>query len=70
MTKTNAVKQLQKLEQVLEETRKLYEQLKESYSLNKAFIDQNSDESVRQIINNELDKIKVLSNNAQHMVEH
>nr|WP_257929118.1 hypothetical protein [Campylobacter lari]MCR6513236.1 hypothetical protein [Campylobacter lari] len=51
----------EKLEELQEEINKvkdLYEQLKDDYSINKAFIDSNSDDSLKSLINNEIDNYK------------
>lgn len=51
----------EKLEELQEEINKvkdLYEQLKDDYSINKAFIDSNSDNSLKSLINNEIDNYK------------
>ncbi|MPB17319.1 hypothetical protein AAH50_004035 [Campylobacter lari] len=49
---------LEELQEEINKVRKLYEQLKSDYSINKAFIDSNSDDSLKSLINNEIDNYK------------
>ncbi|MWV63021.1 hypothetical protein DCO58_01065 [Helicobacter saguini] len=57
------------LENKIKEVQELYQQLRESYSLNKAFIDTQSDESLKNIINKELESIKDKTQEVQTMID-
>lgn len=69
MDKNDINEKLQVLENNIREVQKLYQKLEESYSLNKAFIDTQSDESIKNIVNKQLEQVKTKTQEAQEMID-
>ncbi|MCH3694966.1 hypothetical protein LZB65_07870 [Campylobacter lari] len=59
---------LEELQEEINKVRKLYEQLKSDYSINKAFIDSNSDDSLKSLINNEINSYQEVEREIQERI--
>ncbi|MBX1653525.1 hypothetical protein I9C36_07695, partial [Campylobacter jejuni] len=59
---------LEELQEEINKVRKLYEQLKNDYSINKAFIDSNSDDSLKLLINNEINSYQEAKREIQERI--
>ncbi|EMI4816038.1 hypothetical protein V6N98_001479 [Campylobacter upsaliensis] len=59
---------LEELREEINKVRKLYEQLKSDYSINKAFIDSNSDDSLKSLINNEINSYQEVKRKIQERI--
>ncbi len=68
MSKKEIEDVLTRINEKLLDINNLYEKLENSYSINKAFIDENSDDSLKKLVNDELAIIKSQSNDVSKMV--
>ncbi|HEH5121128.1 TPA: hypothetical protein SG786_001435 [Campylobacter coli] len=59
---------LEELQEEINKVRKLYEQLKSDYSINKAFIDSNSNDSLKSLINNEINSYQEAKKEIQERI--
>ncbi|MGI7839965.1 hypothetical protein ACNGJV_09120 [Campylobacter coli] len=59
---------LEELQEKINKVSKLYEQLKSDYSINKAFIDSNSDDSLKSLINNEINSYQEAKREIQEKI--
>ncbi|AXK48460.1 hypothetical protein CRU87_07975 [Aliarcobacter trophiarum LMG 25534] len=68
MSKKEIEDVLTRINEKLLDINNLYEKLENSYSINKAFIDENSDDSLKKLVNDELAIIKSQSNDVSKML--
>ncbi|HEB9289773.1 TPA: hypothetical protein RZK14_001694 [Campylobacter coli] len=59
---------LEELQEEINKVKELYEQLKSDYSINKAFIDSSSDDSLKSLINNEINSYQEVEREIQERI--
>ncbi len=59
---------LEELQEEINKVKELYEQLKSDYSINKAFIDSSSDDSLKSLINNEINSYQKVEREIQERI--
>lgn len=68
MSKKEIEDELAKVNEQIQQINNLYQKLEKSYSINKAFIDASSEESLKTLVDNELNNIRNKSDNVNQML--